>query len=112
NATVSVANAAANVTIVDTNTLPTIIVGDLMTRQAFSGNKNINLPVYLTFPSPTDITVNYLTLDGTGPNGAAGGADYKSANGTLTIPAGQTQGNIPLQLIGNVNAPRSLSDPN
>ena len=63
----------------------TIIVGDLLTRQVFSGNKNINVPVYLTFASPTPVTIDYQTLDGTTPNAAAGGTDYVSKSGTLPM---------------------------
>ena len=53
--------------------------------------------VDLSVTSKQPVTVNYTTLDGT----AKAGTDYTSASGTLTIPAGQTEVFVDVQVKGD-----------
>ncbi len=53
--------------------------------------------VYLDKPATTDITVNYATQPGT----ALADKDYVTKTGTLTIPAGQNRGTIPIEVKGD-----------
>lgn len=56
---------------------------------------SMNFTVTLTQPAPTDVYINYQTVDGT----AREGVDYIGAFGRLTIPAGQTSGIISVGLM-------------
>ncbi len=48
-------------------------------------------------PTNNTVTVQYATTPGTATNGT----DYSTAAGTLTIPAGQTEGVIPITILNN-----------
>jgi hypothetical protein len=54
-----------------------------------------NIPVSISTTYPTDIKVDYTVSGGTA---VGSGVDYTLANGTLTIPAGQTTENISLAI--------------
>jgi subtilisin-like proprotein convertase family protein len=104
NASAMAANSAATITIVDSNTVPALVIGDLIGRQSITGtNPTYNVPVYLTFANPTPITLTYQTVNA-GTNPATPGTDYVAipAGTTVTIPAGTTVFNIPVQFIGNL----------
>ncbi|KAA5824805.1 DNRLRE domain-containing protein [Algibacter amylolyticus] len=53
---------------------------------------SVDIPVILSSVSDSNVTVDY-TVTGTATN-TGGGKDYTLANGTLTIPAGQSSSNI------------------
>jgi beta-glucanase (GH16 family) len=53
--------------------------------------------VDLTAATTKDATVNYTTVAGT----AKAGADFTAASGTLTIPAGQTEAFVDIQVTGD-----------
>ncbi len=55
----------------------------------------INLGVKLSSPSSLEVSVDFTAADGS----AANGEDYTVTNGTLTIPAGETLGTIPVGII-------------
>jgi hypothetical protein len=57
--------------------------------------KLLNLTVMLSRSSPTAVSVDYRTVDGT----AEADKDYRSAVGTLTFQPGQTSAEIPIELI-------------
>ena len=72
-------------------------IGNVTEAEGFDG-KNITFTVTLSSTSTRDVTVGYSTADGT----ATAGTDYVSAtNQTLTIPAGQTKGDISIGIIGD-----------
>lgn len=76
------------------------------TVQGRTGNATMNFTVSLmTGPSATPVTVSYQTLDGS----AIAGRDYNPVGGTLTIPAGQTQIQIPVTTNPNLAAQGNLT---
>lgn len=64
-----------------------------LTFNETDGTKNI--PVLLTMPLKTDLTINFTVSSET----AIVGEDYNLLTPTLVIPAGETTGNIQLQII-------------
>jgi hypothetical protein len=58
---------------------------------------HVGVDVVLSGPAETALTLDYTTVDGT----AVAGADYITASGTLTIPAGATRGRILVQTYGD-----------
>jgi hypothetical protein len=57
----------------------------------------VSIPVTLSAVADKDVTVSY-TVSGTA---IGGGVDYTLANGTLTIPKGQTTGSLSLAVVDN-----------
>ena len=84
------------VTIVSDDPQPTVGF-DSAAVTAEEGSGELTIPISLTNPSGTDTTVQYETSNGT----AESGTDFQAASGTLTIPAGSTSANIPIQLLDN-----------
>ena len=63
------------------------------------GNTNsiLKVTVQLTSASEQEVSMNFETLDET----AIAGEDYEAASGTFDIPAGQTEGQIEITIIGD-----------
>jgi beta-glucanase (GH16 family) len=61
------------------------------------GNSNARFFVDLSVAAKSDVSVGWATQDST----AMGGTDYVSATGTLTIPAGSTEGYFDITVLGN-----------
>jgi len=61
-------------------------------------NWTLNVSVELNQNAPTDITLNFSTIDGT----AHSGSEYIAKSGTLTIPKGSKWGYIPITIIGDL----------
>ena len=81
---------------INDNDQPTIGFGSSTSTGAESIASMI-IPVSLSAASVNAITVNYaITGTATG-----GGTDYTLANGTLTIPAGQTTANVTLAIVND-----------
>jgi hypothetical protein len=59
------------------------------------GSNSATFAVSLSEAAQQPVTVSYATSPGT----AAAGADYASASGTLTIPAGATSGAVPVTVV-------------
>ncbi len=64
------------------------------------GPVTMQFTINLTSAATHAVTVNYQTSDST----AIAGTDYKSAGGTLTIPAGKTSAIIPTTVLADQNA--------
>ena len=84
---------------------PTIAIGNVSQAEGAPGDPTIfNFPVTLSAASPQDVSVNYRTIDGTavssGINPDYNGVAVQPVQ-TLTIPAGQTTGTIPITVIGD-----------
>lgn len=102
---------AVGATIYDPSGLGTIIDDDLVEMtindrsvvEGDLGTSGVAFTVSLTQAIGLDVTVDYATQDGS----AVAGIDYVQANGTLTIPAGQTSRTITVQVIGD-----TLDEPN
>ncbi len=93
-------------TIVDSNSVPAINIGDLEVVEGYNGQKTVNIPVILTTVSTVPITVQVNTSDGTllsasdGP--ALANTNYVPINSlTVTIPAFTKIFNIPVTILGN-----------
>jgi phosphodiesterase/alkaline phosphatase D-like protein len=66
--------------------------------QGLENAGTVTIPVSITSVSAADVTVSFAVSGGTA---VGGGVDYTLANGTLTIPSGQTSANIPLVLVNS-----------
>ena len=69
--------------------LPSLSIADASTPQGSSGG-TLSFTVTLSAPVNQAVSVDYATADGN----AKAGNDYAAANGTLSIPAGQSSGAI------------------
>jgi hypothetical protein len=76
---------------------PAITVSDVTITEGHSGTKSASFVVTLSGASTQPVSVAYTTANGT----ATAGSDYKSASGTLIIPAGQTTGTVSVLVNGD-----------
>lgn len=67
------------------------------TVEGNSGIRILSLPVVLTVPSTTEVTVDYRSEDGT----ALAGSDYTAVSGTLHFAIGETQKTIDIPIHGD-----------
>ena len=75
-------------------------VADVSFLEGNSGWNFMDFEVVLNAPSAWDVSVSYLTSDGTASS-RGNTADYRSAVGTLVIPAGQRSGLIRVSVKGD-----------
>ncbi len=66
---------------------PTVWVED---ERVAEGAGAVVLHVGLSLATNADVTVDYATSDGSGPDGALAGSDYTASTGTITFVAGTT----------------------
>ena len=94
-----IAVSTGQVTILDDDTprRPVLSLGDLSLEEGDEGTKVATWTISLDAPAETDVTVNYATEDGT----AEAGSDYEAVAGTLTIPAGETQAELAVTILGD-----------
>ena len=78
--------------------LPTLSIADASIPEGDVGATNLLFPVTLSSASASPVTVAYATSDGTA---TAADNDYVPTSGTLTIPAGATTAQIPVQVVGD-----------
>ena len=76
-----------------------IEIGDGQVTESNAGTTTVSLPVRLTMPSRSPVTVAYTTANGT----AAAAADFIAASGVITFAPGETQKTIQIQTIGDFN---------
>jgi len=74
-----------------------IAINNVSVSEGNSGTKNMVFTVSLNQPSASSVSVDYATADGT----AKAGTDYTAKSGTLTIPFGQTSGQISVAIVGD-----------
>ena len=93
NATIATASATGTITDDDTpvTTTPTLSINDV---SASENAGSMTFTVTLSAVSDKDVTVQYYTTGVT----ATSGSDYASANGVMTIAAGDTTGTITVAL--------------
>src|SRR5262249_16246582 len=91
-------------TIVDDDTAaPSVFIGDATVREGSKGvvpgtvSTQMLFPVFLSSPSASPVTVDYITSDGTATNGL----DYQPAFGTLTFAPGQTQATVTVPVLSD-----------
>jgi hypothetical protein len=87
--------SSATLTILDDDPMPAISINDVT---ASEGEFIMTFRVTLSAVSGLAAEVDFDTNDGT----AIAGVDYVAASGTLTIPAGTTEGEIVVDLIDNL----------
>lgn len=78
--------------------VPTILVGSAAIWEGDTGTNEIQIPVNLSSPSGTSITVHYETVDGT----ALASNDYESQAGDLTFVPGETSSVLPIKINGDL----------
>ncbi len=82
-------------TILDNDPLPSISINDISNTEA---NLLRNFTVTLSAVSGRDVKVDFATANGTATAGVCCTDDYFATSGTLTIPAGQSSGQISVQV--------------
>jgi hypothetical protein len=95
----AIADASATGTIVDDDSAPvrTLSIADAQLGEGDSGTRAMSFTVSLDQAASTDVSVAYSTASGS----ATQGVDFQSASGRITVPAGQTQASIAVNLIGD-----------
>jgi len=89
----------ATVTIIDDDTLPSVSIGDGIIREGNGGTSNVTIPVFLSYPLPNDVTVNYTLASITAQTSAP--ADFNGTPGSVVIPAGTTSASFTVAVIGD-----------
>ena len=79
---------------------PTISIADAIAPEGNSGTSNMTFTVTLSGSSPSQVTVDYTTADGT----AVAPDDYIATSGTLTFDPGTTTQTIAVPIVGDVLA--------
>ena len=93
------ANGAARVvSVAYAVTTPTVNVGDLTVTEGHSGTTQGNVPVTLSAPSASTVTVNFSATPGT----ATTPADYTRAPGSVQFAPFQTAQSIPVTIAGDL----------
>lgn len=93
-----------NVVILDGNATATIqnddglSIGDATSTEGDNGTKIFTFDVRLSSPSPTTVTVNYQTVDGT----ASQNSDYNNQNGQITFIPGEVLKTISITVNSDV----------
>lgn len=77
--------------------LPSLSIADSSIVETDSGTQTLDFNVTLSSPSANTVSAEWATADGT----ATAGEDYQQANGTLTIPAGQTATTVSVIINGD-----------
>ena len=112
-ATLDTEHLEATGTITDNDAQPSVKIGPptATTTEGNTGTKQMSFPVTLSAPSGQDVIVHYSTANRpAGSNSAEAGSDYTQVTeGTLTIPAGSTTGNILIDILGDTTAELSES---
>jgi hypothetical protein len=93
----SIGTASGTATISDDDPSPDVDIAPAQVLEGDAGTTPLDLNVTLSNPSFEDISVDYVTSDGT----ATAASDYEAASGTLTIPAGQTVGQVEVLVDGD-----------
>ncbi len=91
---VDLSRATATVTIID-NDVPALSIGDVRVEE---DTGPASLRVSLSSASNETVTVRYATSDGT----ATVDQDYLQTSGTLTIPAGETEADIEVDILDDL----------
>ncbi len=79
----------------------TVSVGSASMAEGSGTDPVVNLPVTLSSPVGSTVTVNYATANGTGIHPAIAPNDYTTTSGTVTFLPGQTMKTVPITIRGN-----------
>lgn len=79
-----------------------ITPGATSVSEGDSGSTVVQLPVQLSAPAPSPVTIDWATIDvPANPQVAASGADYVAASGTVTFDPGETTQTVPIEVLGD-----------
>jgi 6-phosphogluconolactonase (cycloisomerase 2 family) len=93
------ADTSAVATIRDDDDLPSMGMADVRIAEPLGGTAAARFVATLSRASSAPVSVNYFTQNVS----AQGGTDYVAASGTITIPAGQTQGELLVSVLPDAN---------
>ena len=88
-------------TIQDNEQRPHLAIGNARLTEGNSGVANMTFTVRLFPASDSDVSVDYMTTDGSATAGTAFGDDYTATSGTLTFAAGTSSGVIGVPIRGD-----------
>jgi hypothetical protein len=91
--------SSGTATISDDDPAPNVDIAAAQVFEGDAGTTPLDLTVSLSNPSFEDISVDYATSGGT----ATAGSDYEAASGTITIPAGDTVGQVEVSVDGDTS---------
>lgn len=91
-----IADSQGFVTIADNE--PRVTIGDATIVEGDAGTATMTFNVYLQYASSLPVHINFATADGS----ATAGSDYVAGSGSITIPAGETQGTIEVAVNGDL----------
>ncbi|MEO0575488.1 MAG: Calx-beta domain-containing protein [Pseudomonadota bacterium] len=74
-----------------------VSIGPAGVTETDSGTRAVSMPVSLDAVTPEDVTVSFVTSDGT----ALAGDDYTNRSDSITIPAGASSTSIAIDVIGD-----------
>lgn len=77
---------------------PSVFVNDVEVPEGTGGLTTASFMIELTSPLLHDVSIRYGTLNGTA---TIRDQDYRSASGTVVIPAGQTSVMVPVTILGD-----------
>lgn len=87
---------------------PGITIDNISISEPVIGERNASFPVILSHPSPSAVSVNFATRNGTalgtslcGPIIGGGSGDYKLRSGVLTIAANTLAGSVVVPICGD-----------
>ena len=101
NATLDTTFYGLGVFVIVDNDPPAIRPGSVGTLEGQSGSHVVDVPVTLSIPSATPVTVQWTTLDTGAAGVATAGVDYVAASGTVTFAPGQTSQTVPITVLGD-----------
>jgi Calx-beta domain len=80
--------------------LPSVSVSNTSLPEGNTGSTPADFSVSLSAPIQRDVLISFAT-GGVGASSATPGGDYQSVSGVLTIPAGETSGNVTVPVFGD-----------
>ncbi len=86
------------------NSTSILNIADSSTNEGNNGTTNLTFTVTLSKPASSDVTVNYSTSSISGIGNATTGIDYIEVSNTLTIPVGNSSGEISVTINADTNA--------
>ena len=93
-----VAGAARNVAVLYAVPTPAIAIGDITVTEGHAGTTVAALPLTLSSPSSTSVSVQFQTANGT----ATQPGDYQTGSGTITFSPFQTSQLVPVTIVGDL----------
>lgn len=76
-------------------------VADASGLEGDAGSTPVSVTVSLNDPVDEDVTFDWATQASAAPNDATPGADYQTASGTVTIPAGEVEASFDVMILGD-----------